>query len=406
MSRHFKKILLSLCVLLYGTGHLYGCTTVMFSDNNMAIAGSNEDSFIILTILWFVPAKEGNYSRVCLGYEINGNSLQGGFNEKGLFIDGSALGPKNWKPDPLKLNFEGSLLDTILAKCATIKEVRDFFEKYNVKALNDARFPVMDRTGESMVIEWFNEEVTFLKSDKPYQVATNFVGSRYNDLNAPCWRYRNAMNVLSKNSKASIETVKEALVSSYQNDDHIKTVYSYICDLNKGEIYIYNWHNFDEVVKFNLSEEVQTGYSEYYLYNLFKPDSEYMNFIQNGVYESVNYGYRENNTAVALWFYDACKDKYPVIFKIRIKPEDLYKLANQLVSENILNDALVFLKRNIQEFPDHTESLVAIARIYESLNESFKSLKYYAEALDLDRNNSELLAEFKNLSDKIFKIPF
>lgn len=75
-----------------------------------------------------------------------------------------------------------------------------------------------------------------------------------------------------------------------------------------------------------------------------------MNFIQNGVYESVNYGYRENNTAVALWFYDACKDKYPVIFKIRIKPEDLYKLANQLVSENILNDALVFLKRNIQNF--------------------------------------------------------
>lgn len=401
MGRHISKILIALWVCLILSIHSFACTSVMVSDKNNSIAGSNEDSFIILTKLWFVPGEEGQYSRVCLGYELNGSSLQGGMNEMGLFIDGNALGPKNWKADPNKLNFQGSLLESILAKCATVEDVIAFFKKYNVKALNDARFPVMDKTGASMVVEWFNDQVTFLRSDKNYQVATNFVGSKYSDLNAPCWRYKNAMNVLQTNSNASVENVRKALVSSHQNDNHIKTVYSYICDLKKGDIYIYNWHNFNDVVKFNLTEQIKKGYTEYYLYNLFKPNSEYKSFIENGVYESINYGYRENNTTVALMFYNAYKEKYPSVFKIDVNPDDLYKLANQLVSEKKDNDALVFLKRNIEEFPNHIESLITIARIYSSQNENYKSIRYYAEALDFDKNNKDILCELKLLLEKI-----
>ena len=57
----------------------------------------------------------------------------------------------------------GPLLDQLLAKCATLEEVKDFFRTYNVPGLDQARIPVMDRSGASMVVEWYGGKVVFLE---------------------------------------------------------------------------------------------------------------------------------------------------------------------------------------------------------------------------------------------------
>ena len=74
----------------------------MLSDNNVSLAGSNEDSVFPLTLIWFVPASEKEYARICLGYKMISNSVQGGMNEKGLFVDGNSLSKQNWKKDENK----------------------------------------------------------------------------------------------------------------------------------------------------------------------------------------------------------------------------------------------------------------------------------------------------------------
>jgi hypothetical protein len=47
-----------------------------------------------------------------------------------------------------------------------------------------------------MIVEWFNGEVVFLETEKPYQVATNFVGSKYIGKEKPCRRYNKAVEIL------------------------------------------------------------------------------------------------------------------------------------------------------------------------------------------------------------------
>jgi len=37
------------------------------------------------------------------------------------------------------------------------------------------------------------------------------------------------------------------------------TLYSYVLDLKKGDIYLYHFHNFEDVVKMNLEQELKKG---------------------------------------------------------------------------------------------------------------------------------------------------
>lgn len=259
----------------------------MASGPGTALAGSNEDSYFPLTLLWFTPASEGNYARVTLGYHLMANSVQGGMNEKGLFVDENALDPQGWAADPSKKTFMGPILDHLLARFATVEEVKEFFRTYNVPALDRTRIPVMDQSGASMVVEWYLGEVVFLEPDLSYQVATNFVGSAYKDKEKPCWRYNNAVEILDRESSFSLETVCDALEASHQENEYSQTVYSFICDLKKGEIHVYNYHDFSRSLAFNLKEEIKKGNQEHYLGQFFterSPDySEFPGFARSNL---------------------------------------------------------------------------------------------------------------------------
>lgn len=87
-----KLMLITLVLVIISKTGSYSCTIIMVSDSKVTLAGSNEDSVFPLTLLWFVPASENNYARVCLGYKMIFNSVQGGMNEMGLFLDGNSLG--------------------------------------------------------------------------------------------------------------------------------------------------------------------------------------------------------------------------------------------------------------------------------------------------------------------------
>jgi hypothetical protein len=249
----------------------FGCTIVMAARDGLVLAGNNEDRNHPKTIVTFIPATEKYYGRVVFGYD--DAPVQGGMNDQGLFIDANALAPTGWQPEPNKPTFRGIVMMVILGTCATCEDVKAFFEKSNVPALERARFPVADRSEASMVVEYGQGRVQFVRSSAWYQIATNFVMSNIKDDNYLCWRYRAADGIMSDAKELSVDLIRSVLERTHQEGRSL-TVYSNIYDLIKGMIYVYNLRNFEEVVVINLAEELKKGLRRLDLPTLFKPRAQ------------------------------------------------------------------------------------------------------------------------------------
>jgi len=253
------------------SSEVYGCTIVMAARNGLVLAGNNEDRNHLKTIVTFIPPKDKYYGRIVFGYD--DAPMQGGMNDQGLFVDGNSLAPTGWKADPNKPMIAGNIIIVMLATCATCEDVKAVFEKYNVPGLERARIPVADRSGASMVVEYGQGHVQFVRSDSWYQIATNFVMSNVKDGNYPCWRYRTADRILSGAKELSVGLIRDVLEKTHQEGNGL-TVYSNIYDLKKGTVHIYNLRNFDEVVVMDLAEELKKGQRRIELPSLFKHAQE------------------------------------------------------------------------------------------------------------------------------------
>jgi hypothetical protein len=247
---------------------IFSCTIIIAARNGLVLAGNNEDRNHPETIVSFVPTTKKYYGRIVFGYD--DSPIQGGMNDQGLFIDGNSLPPTGWQPDPGKPTFRGIVMMFILGTCATCEDVRDFFEKYNFPVLERARFPVADRSGASMVVEYGQGRTQFITSNTWYQIATNFVMSNVKDSNYPCRRYRTADKILSSTDELNLELIRKILDETGLSP----TVYSNIYDLKKGIVYIYNRRNFDEVVVMDLAEELKKGKRRIDLPSLFKSSGD------------------------------------------------------------------------------------------------------------------------------------
>lgn len=245
-----------------------GCTIVMAAKNGLVLVGNNEDRRHLQTVVTFMPATERLYGRIIFGYD--DGPIQGGMNDRGLFIDGNALRPTGWTPDPQKPTFKGHLMMYILGTCSTLDEVRTFFDAYNHPGLGNGRLPVADRTGASMVVEYGQGKVRFVTSDSWYQIATNFVISNVADGDYPCSRYKAAEKIMSGAGALSLELIRDVLDATHQEDDGL-TVYSNIYDLKNGVIYLYNLRNFRDVVVLDLAEELTKGARRVAIPSLFPP---------------------------------------------------------------------------------------------------------------------------------------
>jgi tetratricopeptide (TPR) repeat protein len=361
----------------------FSCTIVMYADGDKVLAGSNEDSHFRLTKIWFTPGTDKHFARVELGYDFGQNSVQGGMNEKGLFLDGNALGSQGWESDSTKPYAQGAFFDTLLATCETIEDVKKYFNTYNVPALNNARIPFMDASGASMVVEWYNGKVVFLETDKPYQIATNFVKSGVKDKDVTCWRYNNANKMMMNTNEDPLDLVRDALRSAHQNFKTNKTVYSFICDLKNAKIFVYNFFDFKNPKIYDLHKELKKGYTEYYLPNEFKHDREYKKFLKTGITDVSEFGYRNNHIGVATYFYKLHKDIYENELGLEVKPRDLADLAENIHKEGHPEHAEVLYRINTEEYPANFKVWFDYAKILEELGKRDETIAAYEKTLEI-----------------------
>lgn len=174
-----------------------------------------------------------------------------GMNEYGLSIAilsvPYAEPPKN--PDNVTTD-EVGMNRLILDNAKTIDEAISEFNKYNIKfAEGAAHFMIADADGNSAVIEFLDGKISVVKSEKPWQVCTNFILSRnlYDKVGED--RYDIAERTLGE--KNGILTKEEAmnLLSAISQDG---TVWSVVYNLKTGEADIVMGREYGQVHTFYL----------------------------------------------------------------------------------------------------------------------------------------------------------
>lgn len=256
------------------------CTIFSASIDGKVLFGNNEDYTNSQTYYWTEPANSENYGCLYLGFE--NYSHQGGINEKGLCFDANAL-------PSAKINLHPELVTTpfyeppyndfavwapvlMLRKASNVKEAISIAKKYQrsnwypESGNLNYQINLADSAGDAAVISVdLNGELTFTrkKTTDKYLVSTNF--NRANPENAfdyPCERYNLASQMLSQLKTENLLTVdyfKSILDSTHVEGIFTNTLYSNIFDLSEKNVFLYHWHQFDEVVVLNVDEELAKG---------------------------------------------------------------------------------------------------------------------------------------------------
>jgi len=248
-----------------------GCTVIYATSGDLAFGGNNEDSLNPFTRVWFIPASEGRYGRVYFGYD--DQIPQGGLNDQGLFFDGlyvpyQALGASADKPD-----FPGgplAMFDEVMARSATVDEAQAFFERYSRPGLETGQLFFGDKDGNSTIVEGD----AIVRKQGSYQIATNF---RQSETPGPPYfdgRYNTADELLSQAGSYSVERIRQVLDATHQ-EDNAQTLYSQVYDLNHGLIYLYLFHDYQEVTILNLADELAKGPHMVTMASLFSENQAY-----------------------------------------------------------------------------------------------------------------------------------
>jgi len=244
------------------------CTIFTASYGNTVLFGNNEDYTNPKTYYWVSPPSEGNYGGVYFGFD--NFSLQGGINEKGLSFDANALPKALLNPHPeLPAPPSEWVVETIMKKAATVEEAIDIASRYkrdNWGIPLKYQIILADAKGDAVVISAGPDgELAFNRKQQGdgYLVSTNF--NRANPENAysyPCWRYDKAVEMLEKiedENDLTVDYFKSILDAVHGEGASNNTLYSNIFDLRNGIIYLYHWHQFDEVVTLDVAEQIARG---------------------------------------------------------------------------------------------------------------------------------------------------
>lgn len=107
-----------------------------------------------------------------------------GMNEKGVCIALLAVPEAEIKNDPDKITLNTTTaIRLVLDKAADVDEAVNLLKQYNIYFSGDVEchYLIADANGNSVIAEYYNDDLQIIKPDKDYQIASNFIS--YNGLN-------------------------------------------------------------------------------------------------------------------------------------------------------------------------------------------------------------------------------
>ena len=237
------------------------CTIFSVAVGDKILFGNNEDYKDIPLYYWVRPSTNQTYGGVYFGFE--NLSAQGGINEKGLVFDYNGLPSQNLNSHP-DLPSRGAIMTRIQQSCATVEEAITVAKSYNWGGTLTYQIHLADATGDAVVISAGPEgELAFTRKADGinYLLSTNFnlanTDNSFED-SYPCWRYIRADQKLKEiKNDSDVNHIRYILDAAHIESGLGNTLYSYICDLVNGKIYLYYWHQFEEVAILDVAEEIK-----------------------------------------------------------------------------------------------------------------------------------------------------
>ncbi len=371
------------------------CTILYASDGRTALAGNNEDWTNPFPIIWFEPAKDGKYGGMYFGAQdfspkaVDWHSREGGINEKGLFYDFASTEEVKVPRDPNKRDC-WPLMNKVMEECSTVDEALKLFSEYNFREVWKGHYLIGDRFGNSAVIE----PLTFIRKSRKYQVATNFLQSKTDPGTSNDARYRLASELFEISETISVDLFRRIL-----NDTHMEdyggswnvTLYSYICDLKKGDVYIYNFHNYDHEVKLNIHEELKKGQHAYLISSLFPYETFAARQYRATMATFMLIGKAEQNGVAgengAIAFYRALKSPDGKPVKYNLGERHLTAAGYALIENNKIDRAIELFSFLVEEFPQSANAYDSLAEAYMKAGNKELAIKNYKKSLELNPDN-------------------
>ena len=268
-----------------GTSTVSACTNFKIKDDQTVFFGNSEDKTytpISETYITFIPRGQVwydgttiEYGSVVVGYA-NGSAyswVQGGMNDQGLAFD--STGVPYTKPNPH--DERPPLLIPQIFTCISIDEVIESINSHSIfSGEGYVQTFFVDKSGESVIYNvGENGELAVFRNNNSFQLATNYYvdnPSRGNPSSDAIERYDAAeekLNDIITNENLTISSITSVLEAVHFEGGNLNTVYSNIFDVTNGDIYLYFFHQYEEVVKLNLEEELSKGRHTYRIADLF-----------------------------------------------------------------------------------------------------------------------------------------
>ena len=184
-----------------------------------------------------------------------------GMNEKGVAMALLAVPEVQIINDENKITLNTTTaIRLVLDKASNVDEAIELLRNYNIYFSGDVycHYLIADSTGKSVIVEYYDNDLQVVETDKEYQVASNFIA--YNDLNVgegytEFDRYDKVINRIedSNNSLNANDTINLLNdVGGYGGDGFDKLQWSVIYDLTNMSGKIWAHRNKNNLIDFEL----------------------------------------------------------------------------------------------------------------------------------------------------------
>lgn len=239
---------------------LSACSIFSLIDGDTYYMAGNEDWRSQNNSVRFVPAKKGAFGYAV--FSVNGfidTYPQIGLNDRGLCVDWATVPASPYKNKRNRKDLRSPLLFELLRTCRSVDDVINFVNTHNTPHLAEEHLMVADRAGNSVVLEWDEKDVTVIKRKETYQLITNFRLLKPEAGWYPCDRYSRAEKMLKARKTEAVQGYVRDILAAIQMTGDYFTQYSYIFDLTKNHMVIYNARDYTRFAKIRLDDALKKG---------------------------------------------------------------------------------------------------------------------------------------------------
>lgn len=391
LFNRYRMVILVFVLAIVLSNSLAASIVIYGKSGRKVLVGKNMDRTEPNGRIWFIPEKQGAYGAIYLGIEED--DPRSGFNSEGLFC--TIVESPHWQvnTDPGKEVLFGNLIEHIMETCSSVEEVRALWKTYNLYDLHYSQIMVADKGGEALIIE----SNSVVEPVDGFLVMTNFYQTKPELGTTGQDRFELAQQFKHGNG-ISFDKFRQ-LLSKLHHEIDVSTAYSYLSDLKKGSITLYNFHDFETSVVLNVSQELAKGERSLTIQELFGErlpyKKEYEKFLrEDDIRNDLRRGdYKIAAEKIKKWFLENSG------FNMHTEGS-LNALGYQLMGAGELDGAITIFELNVELYPEASNPYDSLGEAYMNADRNTEATINYRKSLDLNPGNTnaiEMLERLENL---------